>query len=333
MINLKKNNLGYTLVEITVTTAIIGSLTAVAVPNFLRVKMNVNMEMVKQHLRIMGQNLNELYNQSNPHEFPEDIFNLDGNPVEELSITASLNAIDGFGYPRSEMNYINGVSFRTCPDSSLFGISGDRCFLLVLSTLEIREIMPWDGAGVAMSMEWADPFGDLFINSLLSSPVLTLDQKVSKLSGWMILNAAYVEYQRAMIEATSPPLDPFTQNGPIYQNNPYFDKYLPGYFSQIMSEDQPKFQELFEKTANHLQSKGLNVYLEYKETTTGVMPDLRTRTTTEINLGFKDNVRALSSFQVPFANDVRALGSGGYLQYINYVSSAYHDPSNFQTPS
>ena len=147
MMNLKKNKLGYTLGEIVMTTAIIGSLAAIAVPNFLRIKMNVNMEMVKQHLRILGQNMNELYNQNNPHQYPEDILTLDGNPAEELSITASLNAIDNMGYSDHRWQTVgsppNDFALRRCPGEGLFGIAGDRCFLLTPS--ELTEVMPWDG--------------------------------------------------------------------------------------------------------------------------------------------------------------------------------------------
>ena len=159
-----KNNLGYTLGEIVMTTAIIGSLAAIAVPNFLRIKMNVNIEMVKQHLKVVGQNLNELYNQSNPHEFPANIETL-GNTPEELSITASLNAISGMGYtnrtwltsgtPRSTFSY------RVCPGEGLFGIAGDRCFLLTPS--ELTEVMPWEGS-------------DLFMTPLTSTMLFGLDQ-------------------------------------------------------------------------------------------------------------------------------------------------------------
>jgi len=141
MLKHMRNNLGYTLIEIVTTTAIIGSLTAVAVPNFLRVKMNVNMEMVKQHLKVIGQEMNELYNEANPHEFPADILTLD--PAEELAITASLNSIDNKGYTID--GYLPGANrstytFRTCPKEGLFNIAGDRCFLL--DPMGIREGTP-----------------------------------------------------------------------------------------------------------------------------------------------------------------------------------------------
>ena len=177
-------------------TAIIGSLAAIAVPNFLRIKMNVNMEMVKQHLKVVGQNLNELYNQSNPHEFPANIETL-GNTPEELSITASLNAISGMGYtnrtwltsgtPRSTFSY------RVCPGEGLFGIAGDRCFLL--TPIELRELMPWEGDGLDMMIVNDTGFLDsLTFSSILNDPTLSEEEKVSLLSGMMIQMGLYADY-------------------------------------------------------------------------------------------------------------------------------------------
>ena len=188
--NIKKNNLGYTLGEIVMTTAIIGSLAAIAVPNFLRIKMNVNMEMVKQQMRILGQNLNELYNQNNPHQYPEDILTLDGNPAEELAITASLNAIDSMGYSDHRWQTVgsppNDFSLRRCPGEGLWGIAGDRCFLLTPS--ELTEVMPWDGTGIDMVV-WANVsnFSALYDYDFPTSPNVPQQRKVELL-------AALLEY-------------------------------------------------------------------------------------------------------------------------------------------
>ena len=189
--NFWKNKLGYTLGEIVMTTAIIGSLAAIAVPNFLRIKMNVNMELVKQQLRILGQNMNELYNQNNPHQYPEDINNLDGNPPEELSITASLNAIDNMGYSDHRWQTVgsppNDFSLRRCPGEGLFGIAGDRCFLLTPS--ELTEVMPWDGTGMDMIVwtDVADGIGFQNFAEFLTDPNVSQQQKAE-------LFAAFLEY-------------------------------------------------------------------------------------------------------------------------------------------
>ena len=146
MINMRKrrkNKLGFTLGEIVTTVAIIGTLTAIAVPNYMRIKMDVNMKMVQQHLRIIGVHLNDLYNQN--RQFPEDILNL-GNSGEEVVITASLNAIDNKEYTTDGyVTYSNRSTYtlRTCPKEGRLGISGDRCFLLDPSG--IQETQLWGG--------------------------------------------------------------------------------------------------------------------------------------------------------------------------------------------
>ncbi|MBI4373216.1 MAG: hypothetical protein HY585_05800 [Candidatus Omnitrophica bacterium] len=89
--------------------------------------MNTNMEMVKQQLKKMGTHMNELYNQN--HVFPEDVLQL-GNSLDETSVTASLNAIDSFGYTTDGYTTSANRSyyrFQTCPTSNT---AGDRCFFL-----------------------------------------------------------------------------------------------------------------------------------------------------------------------------------------------------------
>src|SRR3989338_1341150 len=144
MIKRRKNKLGFTLGEIVITVAIIGTLTSIAAPNYMRIKMDVNMKMVQQHLRIIGVHLNDLYNQS--RQFPEDILTLLGNSGEEVRITASLNAIDNKEYTTDGyVTYSNRSTYtlRTCPKEGRWGISGDRCFLLDPSG--IQETQLWGG--------------------------------------------------------------------------------------------------------------------------------------------------------------------------------------------
>jgi type II secretory pathway pseudopilin PulG len=204
MIKRMKNNLGYTLAEITITTAIIGSLAAIAVPNFLRIKMNVNMELVKQQMRILGQNLNELYNQNNPHQYPEDILTLDGNPAEELSITASLNAIDGMGYTDHRWQTAGSppstFALRRCPGDGLWGIVGVECYTLTPGGLTAG--MPWDGGGldmIIMSVNSMDgPVGTSRIfNYFLAEPTLTEDQRVQLIADFLE-TSAYILLMRQL---------------------------------------------------------------------------------------------------------------------------------------
>ena len=90
-----KNKKGFTLGELMTTVAVVGTISAIALPNFVRVKMQVNMEDVKQQLRTVHNEMNNLMNRDG--FFPVDIEEI-GTTDGELSITASLNAIDAKGF-------------------------------------------------------------------------------------------------------------------------------------------------------------------------------------------------------------------------------------------
>ncbi len=142
---------GFTLGEMVTTVTIVGSLTAIAVPNYLRVRMEVNMEMVRQELRTIQKHMNDLLNRDK--RFPQDINTL-GNTPEEQSITGSLSAIglkdyttDGYRVDPNLSNY----QLTTCPTK--IGISGDKCFTVDTSSISSAAAglaAPWDGAGVVM---------------------------------------------------------------------------------------------------------------------------------------------------------------------------------------
>jgi prepilin-type N-terminal cleavage/methylation domain-containing protein len=203
-----KNNLGYTLVEIITTTAIIGSLTAIAVPNFIRIKMSVNIELVKQHLRIIGQEMNEFYNKTK--RFPASMNEIiNGDSSEELSITASLNSIDNRGYMGEGADYLttsdqSTYSLKTCPKEGLFGISGDRCFILDPIS-GVRVSPPWNAAGVNIIPVFVIP-GDQTL-PFLTDPNLTDKQKTEMLSAVFEYWASRVLFAAAQKNHISVPAD------------------------------------------------------------------------------------------------------------------------------
>lgn len=130
--------LGFTMNEIVMTVAIVSAVTAVAVPNFMRIKMNVNMELVKQHLKAIGESMTEIMGKQGM--FPEESQWGSGTSEEEMSITANLNAIDikqyttsGYSIDRNRASY----TFTTCPKEGAWSVAGDRCF--ILTSLGITE--------------------------------------------------------------------------------------------------------------------------------------------------------------------------------------------------
>ncbi|OGW85374.1 MAG: hypothetical protein A3C35_00850 [Omnitrophica bacterium RIFCSPHIGHO2_02_FULL_46_11] len=154
MIKMKRNKRGFTLGEMVTTVAIIGTLTAVSVPNYMRVRMQVNMEMVKQHLKTIGTHMNDLYNRNK--QFPQNINQL-GSSGEEVAITASL-----FGINRREYTtdgYTTGPNLttfqlRTCPQAGRWGIAGDRCF--TLTPLGIGEDSGNGAAAFGVGASWGN---------------------------------------------------------------------------------------------------------------------------------------------------------------------------------
>jgi Tfp pilus assembly protein PilE len=266
-----KNNLGYTLVEIVTTTAIIGSLTAIAVPNFLRVKMNVNMEMVKQHMKVIGQEMNELYNRT--RQFPASAAEIiNGASSEELSITASLNAIDNMGYTDAWEGYETDVNRSTysltkCPKPGLENIAGDRCF--VVDTMGVREMALavnapwWDGTGVPPLIFWGAPQGlgltpwdwNDAPNKILQDPSLSRDQKIQLLADGLTYQAYWMFNYFAEGGAFYPSFFGSTRSdmSHIVQDN------APSYLSTISSTNQQTLQELLPDINKTIFNRGISV--------------------------------------------------------------------------
>jgi prepilin-type N-terminal cleavage/methylation domain-containing protein len=213
-----KNKKGFTLGEMVTTVAIIGTLSAVAVPNYLRIKMEVNMETVRQELKKIQVHMNDLLNRD--RQFPQDINNL-GNSDEEQSITASLTAIDLKEYTTDgyqiDANFSN-YQIRSCPRRRG---AGDKCFTLnpmqIMSAALPADFFsgnPWSGSLVPMPPIspaptpwthsqwlmtksggdiwtrdvyrrnfWMDPF--MMVDSLLSSKNLSEDDRINLMTAYL----------------------------------------------------------------------------------------------------------------------------------------------------
>ena len=216
--------------------------------------MQVNMEMVKQHLKTIGTHMNDLYNRN--RQFPQDINQL-GNSGEEVAITASL-----FGINRREYTtdgYTTGPNLstfqlRTCPQAGRWGIAGDRCF--TLTPLGITEDTPGNAAaafGVGASWGNSVPIGMSPFNTI--SGGYRLPNQIADLT-----NAEQIEYAAAWLEITALQLNgksdykiQNTLDGPALS---FIDFKQPGQNSKL-------FDALLPSLIETLKAKG--IYLTVKE--------------------------------------------------------------------
>ena len=240
---------GFTLGEIVTTVAIMGTLTAIAVPNFMRVKMNVNMELVKQHLKVIGEEMTGIMGKTGQFIAKETWGT--GTTEDEMVITANLNGIKNKGYDTDQYTTDQNratYQFRTCPQKGNWGISGDKCF--VLDSSGLSEVAPWDGTGMNMYAWGSASYGPLA--QFLLDTSLSQKSKIDILTG-MLEYLAYTvtlnQFQGAMRgAATTPPgnlisvLLPFTD----------VDKSVPAY------------EALFPKAYEELNKKGIQAYYQMK---------------------------------------------------------------------
>ena len=99
----------FTLPEMVIAVAIIGTVTAIAVPNYLRLRMETNMEMVKQHMRVIGEKMTEIIGKKGIFPDPNDWPNLTADE-DEMSLTANLSAIDQLCYTNTDYTVNTGRS-------------------------------------------------------------------------------------------------------------------------------------------------------------------------------------------------------------------------------
>ncbi|OGW79914.1 MAG: hypothetical protein A3G33_02215 [Omnitrophica bacterium RIFCSPLOWO2_12_FULL_44_17] len=170
---------GFTLSEITITVAIVGVVTSVSVPSYLQARRNTNMEIVRQHMKQIGEKLIEILEKkgkfscaANPTDPAcETKWPLIGSfDPDEQAITASLSAIDNLCYTTADYSTNTPrTSYRFCsqPKSASCGVNaGNKRFCVhydpqmsaLFSPGIVGEVEMFDGLGTPMSLYMERPF-------------------------------------------------------------------------------------------------------------------------------------------------------------------------------
>ena len=144
-----KNNRGFTIGEIVMTMAIMMTLSSIVMPNLQRIKMNTSMELVKQHMRIIGEKITEFMGTSD--RIPtEDEWAQGGTGDDELSLTANLSSIDTKGYTIDDFQIGQiAVLVSQLPNASGIGLHQDVVVPARGEVLaEIAEALPLIGTTI-----------------------------------------------------------------------------------------------------------------------------------------------------------------------------------------
>jgi prepilin-type N-terminal cleavage/methylation domain-containing protein len=258
-----KNKRGFTLGEMVTTVAIIGTLSAIAVPNYLRIKMEVNMMMVKQELRTIQRHMNDAFNQS--QKFPQNLTDL-GASAEEQFIMDSLVVLDRKNYLTNDYRVNPSQSnyqFQTCPKQGHIGSSGNQCFTMnsieiTSAALQLGSNDPWDGSNVntlpwtltQLKVEQSGPFYEWGYYLLNLGAKLTQSQQV-QLTGAALERVAY-QLNYLMNETTQEDSS----------NDLSLDKKkLPSTMHVVTKEQEKTIKEILSRVYENLLEKGVRLYM------------------------------------------------------------------------
>ena len=122
---MKKNNSGFTLVEIMIVVAIIALLAAIAIPNLLRAKISSNDALAKATLRSMS-TAAETFGTSNSGNYPPDESALTGATPPYINTAYCAQTISGYVYACTFAS--DGYTFTSSPVT--VGTSGTTTFTI-----------------------------------------------------------------------------------------------------------------------------------------------------------------------------------------------------------
>ncbi|OGW79915.1 MAG: hypothetical protein A3G33_02220 [Omnitrophica bacterium RIFCSPLOWO2_12_FULL_44_17] len=163
-----KSNLGFTIAEMVTTVAIVGIVTSIGIPSYLQARRTTNMEIVRQHMKQIGEKLIEILGKKGKFSCAanstdpacETKWPLIGSfDPDEQAITASLSAIDNLCYTTDGYSTNTArTSYRFCSSPKLdscgnnagnkrFCVHYDSQMSALFAPSMVGEVEMWDGLG------------------------------------------------------------------------------------------------------------------------------------------------------------------------------------------
>jgi competence protein ComGC len=261
MNSLLKKSVGFMLIEILIGFLLVAALLAYAIPNFIKLQMKLNMGLVEQHLRVVGEQMTELMKENK--KFPEDILRLGQSKPEQI-ISSSLEIIQNQkGYQIEEFHTSTtktSYTLRVCPQKRKWA-RGDQCF--ILDPTGVRGLNPWDGVGISMNLFAQNVKEDAKITAdfsgiltlFLAEENLSREEKIKLLANLFEKTAYRLDLKHHHIQSGACPSSEMDSCvGIKLRNAPmstlfYFPKRLNAYYHGLIPEIYKR-----------LRAKGVHLY-------------------------------------------------------------------------